>query len=674
MSGQVVDDAILEVYIFELSQMVEQLETVILSCDQAGVYSPEMVNDIFRIMHTIKGSSSMMAYHNIATLAHVLEDLFSLLRQDTMRLDDYSKLTDLMLEGVDFIKVELEKIKNRDPVDGDSSLLIEQAKKYLSIMTYRISGKAGKEAEVVQNAQEQASPLPDASGMNQYEATVRLEDCGGMESVRAFQIIQRFKEDIEDLRFEPSDLETNFDTATHIRDHGFKIFINTEKAFDEVENIFNYVTYVESFEFRQIEEEPSKPVSEQNVQEITETAETKLAGTTATKQTSSQSSFISVNVVKLDELMDIVGELVIAEAMVTQNPDLQGLELDQFTKASRHLKKIIDDIQDKVMSIRMLPLANTFKKMNRIVRDMSKKLGKEVHLQLIGEDTEVDKNIIEHISDPLMHIVRNSIDHGLEPVEDRIAAGKPLAGTLILEAKNAGNEVVILVKDDGRGLNKQKLLKRARENGILYKNESEMTDSEIYNLIFLPGFSTKDKVTEFSGRGVGMDVVMKNIGSVGGTVSIESQWGKGTTIIIRIPLTLAIIDGMNLKTGNSRFTLPTTSIKESFRPDKRNVITDPDGNEMIMVRGQCYPIIRLHKKLGIQTDITDLEEGILIMADHNSRQVCIFADELLGQQQVVVKSLPAYLKRIGNVKGITGCTLLGDGSISLILDVTGLSS
>lgn len=254
--------------------------------------------------------------------------------------------------------------------------------------------------------------------------------------------------------------------------------------------------------------------------------------------------------------MDMVGELVISEAMVTQNPDLKGLPLDNFNKAARQLQKITSEFQDIVMSIRMVPLAATFQKMNRIVRDMSKKLSKEVKLEIIGEDTEVDKNIIEHISDPLMHIVRNSIDHGLESPEDRKAKGKSEIGTITLEAKNEGGDVFIIINDDGKGLDREKVLARARENGLINRPESDITDKEVFSYIFLPGFSTKSKVTEFSGRGVGMDIVTKNIASVGGNVSIDSIPDAGTTITLKIPLTLAIMDGMTIRVGESTYTIP----------------------------------------------------------------------------------------------------------------------
>lgn len=385
-----------------------------------------------------------------------------------------------------------------------------------------------------------------------------------------------------------------------------------------------------------------------------------------------QQSIISVSVHKLDKLMDLVGELVIAQAMVIQNSDLKGLELNSFHKAARQLNKITDEMQDMVMSIRMVPLSATFHKMHRIVRDMSKKLEKEVNLEIVGEETEVDKNIIEHISDPLMHLVRNSIDHGIELPSDREEEGKSRSGTLTLEAKNVGGDVLILVKDDGKGLDRDKILEKARNNDLIHKPESEMTDREIFNLIFLPGFSTNSDVTEYSGRGVGMDVVTKNIEKIGGSVSLDSTWNQGTCITLKIPLTLAIIDGMNIKVGNSHFTIPTISVKEFFRPKRKDILTDPENNEFIMVRGACYPILRLNTFYKVKKSKSNLEEGIIIMVEQDGRNICLFADELLGQQQVVVKALPDYIKNFNKLKSLTGCTLLGDGNISLILDVSGL--
>jgi two-component system, chemotaxis family, sensor kinase CheA len=307
--------------------------------------------------------------------------------------------------------------------------------------------------------------------------------------------------------------------------------------------------------------------------------------------------------------------------------------------------------------------------MNRIIRDMCKKLNKEVDLEIIGEETEVDRNIIEHISDPLMHLIRNSLDHGIEPAEERILKNKNRAGKVTLEAKNLGGDVWIIVKDDGRGLEKDKILRKARETGLIYKPESELTDKEIYSFILVPGFSTNNDVTEFSGRGVGMDVVTKNIENVRGSVIIDSIADEGTTVAIKIPLTLAIVDGMLIKAGNSIYTIPVTYIRESIKVKQEQLIKDTENNELIMIRGECYPVLRLHKLYNLKSAVTGIEGGIVIITECDQSKLCIFADELLGEQQVVVKALPAYIKK---VNGISGCTLLGNGSISLILDVAGL--
>ena len=268
-----------------------------------------------------------------------------------------------------------------------------------------------------------------------------------------------------------------------------------------------------------------------------------------------------------------------------------------------------------------------------------------------------------------MHLIRNAIDHGIEPPAERLAKGKPSIGKITLEAKNAGSDVLIIIRDDGRGLDKMKILARAFENGLINNADREFSDKEVYSYIFLPGFSTKEKVTEFSGRGVGMDVVTQNISSIGGTVLVDSSSGHGTAITLKIPLTLAIVDGMTIRVGAARYTLPITAIRESFRPKLRDMITDPDGNEMIMVRGNCYPVLRLHRLFSVSDAVTDFSEGIMIMVESDSQAFCLFSDELIGEQQVVVKALPAYIKLLKPTHGLAGCTLLGDGSISLILDV-----
>lgn len=686
MSVQYSGEPMLEMYLFETNLNIEQLEMLILETEKSS-YTQNAINEIFRIMHTVKGASAMMLFNNISGLAHSMEDLFYFLREQKPSEIDDSALSDLVLDGVDFIKLELQKIKDGQKTDGDNAPLLKKIEEFIAILkeTNHFLGDLKKPKP---NEKPQyyisANREPSFFDLNYFKATILFEDGCEMENLRAYTVVHNLQELTEEFYYLPSDIIEDDNSTQIIKEDGFQVFLKTDKSYEEVNKFFNQTIFLKELTLTQLDDDEEfkqlgKPSEESKLtvehspilmpKIVSQGAISKEEHTEAHSLTQ---SFISVNVEKLDILMNLVGEMVIAEAMVTQNPDLKNLELDNFQKAARQLHKINSEIQDMVMSIRMVPLASTFQKMHRVVRDMSKKLEKEVQVELIGEDTEVDKNIIEHISDPLMHLVRNSIDHGLERAEEREVLGKARIGKVTLEAKHEGSDVLIIVKDDGKGLNKDKILERARDHELLVKAEQEMTEKEIFNLIFLPGFSTKENISEFSGRGVGMDVVTKNIGAVGGSVSVDSLEGTGTTIILKIPLTLAIIDGMNVKVGSSCYTIPTTAIKESFRPKEEDLIHDLDGNEMIMVRGECYPIFRLHEFYHVTSGITDFQDGILIMVEQEGKTLCLFSDELLGQQQVVVKALPNYIRKTRKVQGLAGCTLLGDGSISLILDIGSL--
>lgn len=688
MSGAFSNDPMLDMFIFETIQLIEQLEQIILASEKVNGFDLHAINEIFRIMHTIKGSSAMMMFNNISTVSHSMEDIFYFLREENSENIEWPKLFDLVLEVVDYIKDEINKIKNGDDTATSPEKLLEELKNYLfSLKSQNKSTSIEQGKQTEEKTQNYIDPDKITPNHYQYayKATIFFEEGCEMENIRAYTIIHNIKDMTDDYYFFPEDIMDNDDTCEQIRKEGFTIYLKTDKSYEEMHAFFMKTIFLRDLELKELENDDefkrfsktkeaegsivlaSDPVKTPQLVDEEKVDNGKDRQVAATTQ-----SFISVNVTKLDQLMDLVGEMVVAEAMVIQNPDLQGLELDNFHKAARQLNKITNEIQDIVMSIRMVPLSATFLKMHRIVRDMSKKLNKEIELKIIGEDTEVDKNIIEHISDPLMHLVRNAVDHGIEPYEERLAKGKASKGVVTLEARHAGSDVLIMVKDDGRGLDKGKIYQKAKEKGLVFKDEDEMTDKEIFNFILVPGFSTKSEVSEFSGRGVGMDVVAKNIGTVGGSIVVDSELDKGTVITMKIPLTLAIIDGMNIKVGKSRYTIPTISIKEAFRPNLEDIITDPDGKEMIMVRGQCYPILRLHELYKIQTDITNITDGIIIMVEQDEKALCIFADELLNQQQVVVKSLPEYIQKYRKIQGLAGCTLLGDGSISLILDINEL--
>ena len=691
MPLQYSNEPMLDMFIFETTQFIEQLEQSILAGEKSSCFTHSAINEIFRIMHTIKGSSAMMRFESISLLAHSMEDLFYFIREGNLPDIDCSGLSDLVLECIDFIKAEMQKIRNGDKTGGNPAILIKKIKDYLYVLKRAADHSDSGAAEEQAGAEKRQSFTDSVSDkaaipLNTYKATIFFEEGCEMENIRAFTVIHKLKELAQEVSFIPKDIVVDNDESTGIiRREGFKVLIKSDCSYEKLNDLLMQTIFLKDLELTQLDlgneaelahpseagqDAPAQHAKAPLPDKADKQAKERPNGNFQSSQ--AQQSIISVSVVKLDRLMDLVGEMVISEAMVIQNPDLSGLELNNFRKAARQLHKITGELQDMVMSIRMVPLATTFHKMQRVVRDMSRKLGKEVHLELLGEDTEVDKNIIEHISDPLMHIIRNSIDHGIEPSAERQPKGKPIAGVITLEAKNAGSDVLVTVKDDGKGLDRNRILQKAKESGILHKPETEMSVREIYNLIFLPGFSTQENVSEFSGRGVGLDVVVKNIGAVGGSVSVDSTEGAGTTVTMKMPLTLAIIDGMNIKVGSSCYTIPTISIKESFRAKEKDIIIDPDGNEMVMVRGRCYPILRLHEHYNIRTHVTDLLKGILIMVEAEDEFLCLFADGLTGQQQVVVKALPEYIRGSRKIKGLMGCTLLGDGSISLILDIAGL--
>lgn len=705
MNDQAGKEPMLEMFIFETLQLLEQLERAVLQSEQAGGFEAS-VHEIFRVMHTIKGNAAMLLFNHLAELAHSMEDLFHFIREQNPTKLDTSELIDLVLTGGDFIKGEIAKIDRGETADGTGCEIIESIRVFLAklkadnpVAAGALEEKPGRGKEPQQIKYYISSHGEAGSGCdsNTYQARIFFDEGCGMEDLRSFALTHQLKEIGTVVYCEPDDNEDDGDSAEFIRRNGLNIRFMSRLPLEEVRSFMMATPFLSCLELDRANHRAAVAAGEnaslqQDIRlgkrgltiELPEIPVPKMAAQTAEADSGekppekentahqAKNNMISVNIHKLDTLMDLVGELVIAESMVTQNPDLSGLILENFQKSARQLHKITNELQDVVMSVRMVPLTNTFQKMNRLVRDMGRKLGKQVKLELIGADTEVDKNIIEQLSDPLMHLIRNALDHGLEAPDERLRAGKSETGALTLEAKNVGGEVWISVKDDGRGLNRGQILRKAREKGLfdnLTKEENEMSDREVFAIIMQPGFSTKEAVTEFSGRGVGMDVVAKNLAKIGGKIVIDSVAARGTTVALKIPLTLAIINGMTVKVGNAWYTVPTTDIRESFRPLETDIVTDPAGNEMMMIRGECYPILRLHHLFKVETTVRDLTAGIIVMIENDRKAVCLFADELLGEQQVVVKPLPGYIRK---VTGVAGCTILGEGNISLIIDSAGL--
>lgn len=379
---------------------------------------------------------------------------------------------------------------------------------------------------------------------------------------------------------------------------------------------------------------------------------------------------IRVSLNKLDELINLVGELVISESMIAHHPALENPEFRDLKSMSHQLNRYIRDLQEISMSMRMIPLEQLFHKMNRVVRDTSKKIGKNVDFMMKGEQTEVDKTLVEQVADPLLHIVRNAVDHGLETPEERKKTGKSDSGNITLEAKQVGNEVWIIVNDDGKGLDREKILQKAIDRELVAKN-NHLSDEEVWKLIFEPGFSTAQAVTDLSGRGVGMDVVKKNIEKLRGRVDIYSELGKGSTFTLRIPLTLTIVDGLLIRVGDAFYALPTGTVRETLRPHSDQITKTLDNIEMIRVRENMLPILKLNQIYSLESNIEKLEDGIVLILREGEQSFCLFVDEVIGQQQVVVKSVPDIMSKVPH---LSGCTILGDGQVGLILDATSLSN
>ncbi len=697
-------DSMLDMFLYESEQLLETLQNTVLEKKDEDCFDETSINEIFRVMHTIKGSSGIMMYENITKVSHKLEDVFYYLRESHPENVPHLELVDHVLDVADFITGELDKIKDGETPDGDETKIVDEIDKFLKRIKSGIEEKGNElppENTYVEPSQFYIAPTGSES-YKYYKASIYYRGDTQMCNIRAYTAVYSLKEITDDMEYMPDDIISNEDSGAIILEDGFHMLIKCQCSREEILSAIGDTSGMERVEINDCtqqefemgfhdhgpepiiiemddkekkdagkKEEKKEPAPGDYVIKGKETGKGKKLVKNQPKPSPKQ-TYISVNVEKMDALMDMIGELVISEAVVLQNPDLKvpGLDLTNFQKASGQLAKITTELQDVIMSMRMMPLTNTFQKMNRIVFDVSRKLGKDIELEVIGENTEVDKNIIEHISDPLMHLIRNSVDHGIEEKEDRIAAGKNPRGKITLEAKNEGGKVYIIVRDDGKGLNKEVLYNKARNNGLIGNRPmSDFTDKEIYQFITFAGFSTKEQVTEYSGRGVGMDVVVKNIQAIGGKLEIDSMEGAGSEMIMKIPLTLAIINGIVMQVGNSTFVIETNAVKEFVRINKDTIVREPDGEEYVMLRGECYPFIRLNEMYHLSGSNTDIEEGIVVVLEHENKYIGVFIDQLIAEQEIVVKPIPSYIKK---VQGLSGCTQLGDGSIALILDIAGL--
>lgn len=688
----------LDMFIFETSLLLEQLDEIMIQIEKEKVFTHNNINETFRIMHTIKGSASMMGLDNISALAHSVEDLFYAIREGKIEVLDNDLLFDLVFQSLDFIRRDIDELQSRGCISSDYSNFIEGIEEYVSTLELSSSMKSKDNANLESTDEKEAIDSNFEYKEDSDVVKIIFEQGCMMENVRAFMLVFELRDYCEFIDFYPKDVETNAESTEYIKSYGFYIqfvakedkaivyktiednlyvkeYINISKKEIEMKNTSNNDAVENKLkDNNKVSKSYQNNYTEDEIQEDVLNEKTDMEKDSLSEENEhlpiSKQSIMSVNLEKLDLLQNIVGEIVIMESMVVNSVNSTGADIDNFNKATRQLHKLTDELQDIVMSMRMIQIAGVFQKMHRIVRDMNKKLDKNVELITIGAETEVDKNVIDNLAEPFMHLIRNAMDHAIEPIEERIAKGKEEVGKIVLSAENLGGEAVISISDDGRGIMRDKILAKAKEQGLLKHQINEYTDDEVNSLIMTPGFSTKESITEFSGRGVGMDIVRKSIEKVGGSIEVKSKQDEGTTFTIKIPLTLSIVEGMKFKVGDSLFTLPISSIRRTFKlTDLNQIITEGNKTELITIYGACIPIIRLHKIYNIQTKVTNLMHGNMIIIENEHKAVCIFVDEIIGNQQVVVKPFPVYFNRFNiKNKGLSGCTILGDGSISLIID------
>ncbi|MFK5926364.1 MAG: chemotaxis protein CheA [Desulfuromusa sp.] len=742
MMSMPLDDDQLEIiheFATESRDMIEQLEPAIIELGDNS--DPEILNAIFRLFHSMKGSAGFLEFDHMTRVAHAAENLLDLIRNGEIEM--VPNHVTLLCAACDFAKEALDMVEsdyNDDAMVAPADDISEQLHQAIELAKGGDAPEAEPAAEV--------EPLAETEADNNDFPALEITDEMRLSFVQeGNKLLQSTEQGLLAWGENPENIDSIGEIFRNIHSFkgncGFFGFSHIEKLSHQMESILDRVKSgsklavdnpadqllasldvlqkavnnisdgkddtVENLEAHLLDlqtlmapllgdflveegvheeaishavETQKKPVGEILVQQGTASTEqvssalkkqqdkinkTKAAAKpTSRTKTPAKRQDIRVELGKLDSLINLIGELVIAENMLINNPDLVGLQLENFNKAGQHMSKLVRELQEMAMTIRMIPVSGLFRRMIRLVHDISVKAGKKVDLELIGEDTEMDKTVIETITDPLVHLLRNSLDHGLEPPDERLAAGKDEKGTVKLSARHEEGEVWVTIEDNGRGLNKEKILEKAISNGLIEGDGSDMTDKQINNLIFAPGFSTAAQITDISGRGVGMDVVKKNLEKIKGKIDVYSTPGQGSKIILRIPLTLAIIDGMIVRVGTATCIVPTLSMLEAFRPVMDQITITPDGEELAKVRDNFLPIVRLHDILGKKPDSRDLSDGILIVLESQETRFCLFIDEILGQQQTVIKGLSDF---IGSVPGVSGCTILGDGGVCLILDV-----
>ena len=673
-----------QVFFEESLEQLDDMEGALLNLDVEQI-DAEAINTIFRAAHSIKGGSATFNFTQITEFTHVLETLL-----DQIRAEERSAtvpMVDLFLQSVDCLREMINAlIQDEEPDTTESKRLQALFEQFLAEDSEPKSDEGTAEATASEDV---AAETAGVDGWQIEFLPHKNMLCTGNEPSRMFRELAQL-----------GDLQAKIDTSKlvdfdqldpELCYFSWVLELSGKIELEQVEDVFEWV--MDEADIRispltakaaaePVVEQPSTPTPDESAPAaatpIAASAEPeKVAAKAAPKVVASkdkgESSSIRVAIDKVDALINMVGELVITQSMLGQlGRDFEMGQLDKLQEGLAQLEHNTRELQESVMRIRMLPISFAFNRFPRMVRDLSSKLNKQIELKVSGEQTELDKTVMEKINDPLVHLVRNALDHGLETPEVRRAAGKPETGTLHLHAHHQGGNIVIEIAEDGAGLNSEKILAKAIERKLVDPQEANsLSEDRINELIFLPGFSTADVVSDVSGRGVGMDVVRRNINGLGGSIEVRSKPNHGTTFTIRLPLTLAILDGQLIRVGKHIYIIPLVSIIESLQIREPQVNRVAGQSELYRLREDYVPIIRLYDVFGIRPDTEALADGLLVVVEGDNRRVGLVVDDLLEQQQVVIKSLEANYRR---VEGVSGATILGDGTVALILDISGLIS
>ncbi len=632
-----------EVFFEEASEHLENMESLLLGVDIQNP-EPETLNAIFRSAHSVKGGAATFGFEKLQKTTHIFENILDSLRKGEMALREDTLET--FLKTKDVLNVFLDSYRNSS--EPDDATYIDICAELNLIAQNEIG--AGKETQ--ERIPKESLKFQENSASNRVSVVLK-------------NISEKDRESLLEELAHFGDVESSSGDVKR-----FEVILTTNDETSDIEAVMLFIVDESQLEVNKIAhvDKEITPETAQSDQFDTSSQKVKTApgtGSIPSTAKASESSTLRVPVEKVDQIINLVGELVITQSMIDQSvSQLDASTHADLTNGMSLLQRNARDLQEAVMSIRMVQMEFVFSRFPRQIRDLAGKLGKEVEFVTEGKSTELDKSLVERIIDPLSHLVRNSLDHGIEMPDARVAAGKSRKGTLTLSAQHQGGNILIEVKDDGAGLNRDSLLKKARSNGL--SAPDSMSDDEVWQLIFAPGFSTAEVVTDVSGRGVGMDVVKRNIQSLGGQVQILSKKGQGTTTRIVLPLTMAILDGMSVKTGNELFILPLGAVIESLQPNQEDVYSMAGTDQLLKVRDEYLPLIVLKNILGIADGRDSVTDCIAVIVSYQNKKFALVVDELIGQQQVVVKNLETNYRK---VPGFSAATILGDGSVSLILDV-----